>query len=470
MNYNPAWHLKGKPYPVQVEALKRCHGKKKYGWWLSQGLGKTALALNDWIENFGDVNTVVVVCPNSFKSSWIEAPYEWGLDQIETTMWPRDALKHGTPDKPCLNVINFEAVRSTGGERVQALLDSRPCLLVVDESSYIKNYKSQTAKSILDLSKRAAGVRLLNGTPLVQNVMDLFPQLKAIGELDGVNPYVFRNRYAVVGGYMGKQIVGVKNEKELHAIQERCSIRATKDEWWADAPEKVWPNLPLQMTTKQEKHYREMLEDFYTLLDKHEFTADLVLVQSDKLRQVSSGLLLDGDKMALIEPIEKNPKAIASLDLMESGDGKMITVYFYKAMGDALFSLYKKEGLNPAYIKGSMKPEELAEQKNKFNNDPTCRILVGQIGATAMGHTLIAGEGRDRCHRMFFHDLSFNQRDMLQVQDRIHRGEQDRMCMYFAPVMSPIDRAQLYAMEKKSDLATAVVDAVRALRRTRSNA
>lgn len=458
------WHLKGSPYPVQVEALKRADGRDKYGYFLEQGLGKSALLINDYIENFSDIGTIVVICPNSFKMDWVLAPGEWGANHIETGMWPKDKVRSGTPAKPYLYVMNFEAARSSGYDHLKPFMDKNDCLFVVDESSFIKNWKSETAKSIGDLSKRAKAVRLLNGTPLVQNVMDLLPQLKCLGELDGVNPYAFKNRYAVVGGFMSKQIVGVKNEKELHEIQERVSMRALKTDWWQGCPEKLYPPINLEMTKKQRKHYEEMLQYFYTLLDKHEFTANLVLTQNDKLRQVASGLLLDGDKVSMIEPVEKNPKALAALDLMESGSGKMINIHFYKAIGKELFEFFKKKKLNPAYIRGGMKPEELVEQKHKFNTQKSCRILIGQIGATAMGHTLIAGEGDDRCHKMFFHDLTYSRRDFAQVVDRIHRGAQDRGCLYYTPVMSTIDTAQLNALVKKADLATAVVDAVRAIR------
>lgn len=463
--YKPVWHLKGKPYSVQVESLKRSHGSDRYGYWLEQGLGKTALLLNDWIENFSHIPTAIVICPNSFKIDWTLAPEEWGVGSIQTGMWPRDELRIGTPVNPFLYVINFEAVRSSGYGAIQKILDANDCLLVVDESSAIKNYKSQTAKAVLDLCKRAKAVRLLNGTPLVQNVMDLFPQLKCIGELDRMNPFVFKHRYAVTGGFMGKQIVGVKNEDELHRIQERCSFRALKTDWWAGCPEKILVPLNLEMTKRQRQHYEEMLEDFYTLVGQHEYKADLVLTQMDKLRQITSGLIMDGDKVSLIEPIEKNPKALAALDLMEAGSGKMIVAHFYTAMGRELLEFFKRKKLNPAYIRGGMKPEELKAQKDKFNNVQSCRILVGQIGATAMGHTLIAGEGDDRCHKLLFHDLTFSLRDYQQICDRIHRGSQDRGCLYFHPFMSAIDNSQFTALQKKTNLAAAVVDAVRALRK-----
>lgn len=463
MKYTPTWHLSGpKPYDVQIEGMKRVRDHKQYGWFLEQGLGKTALQLNDYIENM-DTDTAFVICPNSFKGDWGYAPSEWGVPEITTSIWPFDEMRKGTSDHPHFNIMNFEAVRSSGYDAVRAVIDKRPCALIIDESSACKNFKAKTTKAVLDLTKRVGPVRLLNGTPMVQNPMDLFPQLKMLGELDKVNPFAFRNRFTVMGGWMGKQVVGVKNEDELHELQARCSFRALKSDW-SDLPEKIPVPIRLEMTDRQRKHYKEMLDDFYTLVKGMEFSAPMVLVQLDKLRQITSGILMDGERFKLIEEPARNPKIRAALDLMENGTGKMIITHFYRPMGQVIIEEMRRMGLNPAYIRGGMAPIELKEQKDKFNKSSDCRVLVGQINATCMGHTLIGGEGNDRCHKLFFHDSTFSLRDRKQMEDRNHRGAQDRACLIYDPIMSPIDEAQAKAIKKKTDMVTLVVDAVRAMR------
>lgn len=466
MKYKPAWHLKGTPYPVQIEALKRSHGHDKYAYFAEMGLGKTALVLNDYVENFADrIHTIIVIAPASFKKDWTLAPAEWGLN-FDCRLWPTDEMVQGYPGRVVLNSINFESVRGRGYEPLKRIMDKYPCLLIVDESSAIKNFQSENYRVVLDLSKRAKAVRLLNGTPMVQNVMDLFGQFKCIGQLNGMNPYAFRNRFAMLGGFMGKKVVGVRNEDELHAIQESCSFRAVKTDWWEGCPEKLSIPINLEMTNKQRKHYKEMLDDFITLVNGQEFTANMVISQADKLRQITSGLILGEGKVEFIEDIKDNPKAKAALDLMDSSPTKMIVVHFYREMGFALYDFFKKKKLNPAYIRGQMKPDELQEQKKKFNDDSTSRLMVAQISSASLAHTLIGQEGDDRCHREFFHDHTFSLKDRLQMEDRIHRGKQDRGCLYFDPVMSPVDSAQLNALAHKGSMADLIVNAVRALRRS----
>lgn len=461
----PAWHLKfpETPYEVQIEALRRSENKDRFGYFLEMGLGKTSLVLNEYVDRYRDYNTVIVICPNSFKGDWALAPNDSGLDYITTSLWPKDEFRVGTNKQPHFNIINFEAVRSSGYDVVKSIIDKVSPVLIVDESSALKNFKSDTARAVVDLSKRVEIVRLLNGTPMTQNVMDLFPQLKCLGELDGVNPYVFKNRYAVLGGYMGRNVVGIKNEDQLHEIQNRCSFRALKSDW-SDLPEKIPRPIRLEMTDNQRKHYREMLQDFYTMVQGEEFDAQMVITQQDKLRQITSGIIMNGNNYKLIDPINKNPKAIAANDILETGAGKLIVVHFYRQMGLELYEYFKKKGHNPSYIRGGMKPEALICEKHKFNTEASSRVIVCQIQSAYQAHTLLGGEGNDRCYNTFFHDQTFSLLQRKQMEDRNHRGAQDRAVNYWDPIMSPIDEAQIKALAKKQDMAALVVDAVRATR------
>lgn len=461
---DPVWHLTypEKPYAVQIEALRKSENKGRFGLFLEQGMGKTSLVLNEYADRFFGYTTVFVASPNSFKADWAAAPSDHGLDYT-TSMWPRDAFKKGGLSKPHFNIINYEALRSSGYDAVREILDKVPAMFVVDESSAIKNFQSATARAVLDLSKRVNAIRLLNGTPMTQDVMDLFTQLKCLGELDGVNPYAFRNKFAILGGYMGKKVTGIRNEEELHAILDRCSFRALKKDW-LDLPEKIQRPLKLEMTNNQRKHYGEMLRDFYTMVDDHEFTADMVVTQMDKMRQIVSGILLDGDSFKLIDPIHENPKAKAAADIIGTGAGKVIVVHFYRQMGFELLDYFNKKGFNPAYIRGNMKPEALICEKHKFNNEPTCRVIVCQIQSSYQAHTLLGQEGSDRAHIQFWHDFTFSLLQRSQMEDRCHRGAQDRAVLYYNPVMSSVDQAQMDAIERKQDMASLVVDAVRATR------
>lgn len=454
--------------------MRRSAGRDRYGWFLEQGLGKTSLALNEFVDR-DDVDCLVVVCPQSFKIDWCLTPSEWGSGFVQCGMWPKDPLptKSGSIHIPALYVFNYEAIRwSKRGERgykaLELILRSRPCMLVIDESKAIGNPSSGTTKGILQLVKYAKVVRILNGTPMTESVIDYYGQLRALGELDGVNPVNFRKRYAVMGGYFNRQVLrgeeGIKNGDELAAIIDRCAFRALKKDWRKDLPPQINKIVHVEMTDNQKKHYGTMMEEFYAAVSEDDnVTAELVLTQLDKCRQISSCLLLDGDKRYEIEPPEKNPKLQATLEVLQTGMGKAIVVHYYRQSGDALFEACRKARLNPARIAGGVAPEATRAEKDRFNNDASCRVLIGQEVATARGHTLIGQRG-DRCNRILFYENHFGLYWREQIKDRNHRGDQDETCWLIDFVGSPIEQVIVDGLQQKkgaADLMDRLVDVVR---------
>lgn len=461
------WHLKHarhgkKPWDVQAEAIRQreASGRDKYGFWLEQGLGKTSLTLNEFYTSDADI--AVVLCPNSFRGDWATATEEWGIPQIPSRLF-NYKWSPSNHDKQIV-VLNHEAARRgfKSYDIIERLLEKRRAMLVIDEASCIKNPESETSKSFIELAKRAKYVRELNGTPLTLNVMDYYPQLRCLGELNGIKSIIFRARYAVMGGYMGRQIVDVKNEEELYSIIGRCAFRALKSDWRKDLPPQTDIPVHIEMTDKQRVHYYEMLEEFLTVVDGMEMSADMVLTQYDKLRQLSSCVAMQNGNMRLIEEPKNIPKIKAALDLHHTGMGKTIFVYTYKPSGEVLFKATTDAKLKPAWLKGGMKPSEITEEKRRFHDDPSCRGLVLQQAAHCMAHTLLGGEGvNDRCARQVFYENSFSLRDRLQMRDRNHRGEQDQPCNYYDLVTSPMDEIVIAALEAKKAVADTIDSAVK---------
>lgn len=469
------WYLTHKkygnePWAVQREALNRAEGKSRYGHFLEQGLGKTALILNEFMhaKTCGDVDLLLIVCPNSFKLSWVSALEEWGLLKLKAGIWPKSS-----PFEKDVYVMNWEAIRTEAGIRFLRQL-KREVFLAYDETSYIANPSAQVTKKAIDVARCAKIVRILNGTPQTHSVVDYYGQLKCLNELNGYLLGTFKGHFAQIitqevtarGGETRdiQTIVGSKNEPELAAILDRCSFRATKAEWRKDLPPRIISTIEVEMTPAQKRHYKEMKKEFITTVDTLQIKAELVLTQLSKLRQISSGIVIQNGVEALLEPIENNNKFSACFELFKAQSGKAIIVYNYKLTGKILRILCEKEGIKAAYLQGQMKPIELEEQKRLFNENSEYRIILCQQAAACMGHTLLGGSGADRCTTMIFAENSFSLRDRLQMLDRNHRGEQDQTCTVYDLVTSPVERkiiAALNAHKKEADLMDDLVLALR---------
>lgn len=464
------WHLRheqfgDQPWAVQQEAINRCGGRSHYGYFLEQGLGKTAVNLNDFIDA-DDCDINVVCAPSSFVGDWPLAPAEWGLGFLSTGQY--DGKDGSFPFEMEQGVwsISHETLRGSDRARrnLLRLLDERRVMFTLDEATGIKNPQSKLAKFMMsEVAKRATRMRLLDGTPMVQNVMDYYAKLRCLRQLNGVNPYSFRNRYALMGGFMGKQVKGIRAEtkEELAALIDGCAFRALKKDWRKDMPPQLDVPVHLEMTDRQRKAYRSMMEEFYVEIklrgDVQSTFASMVLTQRQKCQQISSCFVYGDDRQPIwIEPPERNPKLKAVFDIIDSGPGKVIVSYIFEPSGRLLVDQLQKAKLQPAFIMGGMKSAEIVEQKKRFNDDTNCRVIVGQQDLTSRGHTLIGQKGVDRCSRTIYYENSPSLMHRLQMNDRNHRGAQDETCLLYDLICNSVDENQIAILTGKKSEADAM--------------
>lgn len=452
------WHLNGSPYEVQRVASERMKGRVGFGLWLSMGLGKSAVSLDEIVDlvHREAIDGAVVVCPNSLKSNWRAEAETWGV-KIPVVAWPN------TPTEwPCIFVVNYEAMLYAAYDVVLKIARKYRLAMYLDESQRIKNPQASTTKKILSLRSEMAYRRILTGTPMTQNVMDLWPQLTFIGAVN-MNPYAFRNRFAVLGGYLGKQVTGTKNEDELRRVMGEHTMRATKDEW-LDLPEKIFPPpRVIDMSKVQKDAYHSMAADFIVMLEKmngdelDSVSANMVVTQLIKLQQVASGFIIDeqGKPQDLVPP-EKNPRLNEVESVVNDASGKVLIFCKHRYSATKLIDRMNKYGCS--YLIGGMKEDEVAHQKATFNCAGGNRVLVTQLSVGGVGHTLLGAPGQDRCSTTVFYENDFSLGNRMQAEDRNHRHGQDRAVVYVDFVSSPIDEKVIKALQKKLDVVKRLID------------
>ena len=457
--------------PVQVEALKFGEGKRGVGYFLEMGLGKTLLALEEFKRAVDNrwATRMVVVSPNSFKRGWLDEiekhgfafqPFVFVSGKKANDIWFSTKV-YGTP--PVL-IVNYEAIRTPAVHlRILAWMRVKPTMLVLDESIQIKTHDSQQTKAALALAVEAAAVRLLTGRPQTQGPHDLYPQLRAIGLFQGQRFWAFRNTFCQMGGWENKQVVGVKNAGALAGIMAPVVFQALKSDWLPDLPRKDYAIRYYEMSGEQAAQYKQMRDEFLLELQSQEIVAvDVAVSKYEKLSQIQCGFILREDGVAeeLVRP-EKNPRLLALFETLDTVPGKAIIIYRHRYTFDILY-LYGGFG-TPAYIKGGMKPEEITRQKDRFNNDPDCRILLGQCESTKYGHTLLGGEAdAEHCSTMIFFENSYSLDTRTQVEDRIHRrGQRGENVLYIDLAGTELDRRVVRALQKKEDLYDAVFSKLR---------
>lgn len=456
------WHLKSKPFSVQSAALEACNARPYFGYFMEQGLGKTSLINNEYIDlllrNF--VSQMVVVVPNSMKQGWPDDAKFHG-SPVPYYVWPDVPEDFKKIKGESALSINYEALTTKRGfNYVESLMKHRKTLLTIDESICMKNPQAQRTRALFSLKPVAPFRRLLSGKPLTQGPHDLWAQLTMLESFPGFRYYPFKFTYCQMGGFMGKQVVGAKNEEKLNQIINGVAFRALKKNW-LDLPEKVYGHRNIEMTPAQKKAYREVYEDFHTVVAGEQVTASIVLTQLLRLQQITSNFVtLDDRTVQTIGPV--NPKADVTEELVEEAIGKIVIFTVFNYSTDLLIDKFK----GCSFIRGGMRPAEISANKERFNKDPGCCVIVCQVQSGKYGHTLLGDVAADpdnrelRCATTIYYENTYSLDDRGQSEDRTHRIGQTLSTLYLDLICSPTDVAAITALQRKEDVARAVVDGI----------
>lgn len=459
---------------VQKAALAASNGKAGFGYFLEMGLGKTLLSLHDFMQRVErkEASRLVVVCPNSFKSGWLtevkkqNVPVECHV--YESGGYNEAFLRRTFNEKPPMIVVNYEAIRRPNTQNyIRQFIKGRRAMIVFDESIQLKNNKSLQTKAAIELTKEFAYSRILSGKPMTQGPHDLWGQMRAIGQLEGFNYYAFRGWFCRMGGYMMKKVVGAQNEGKLAGLINPHVFRATKSEW-LDLPPKIYTMREYSMSPAQQRQYDTMEQEFVTWINESEFVdVDMALTKYIKLAQILFGFIIDDDGRVheLVEP-SVNPRIVELKEIIETEvTGKVVVVYNHRYAGEVLLKALAE--YNPTYIRGQMDSAEIAANKDTFNNDPNCRVILIQSVAGRYGHTLVGGiEPENHCSTIIFMENTWSLDTRSQLEDRIHRiGQRGESCVYIDMFGSKLDKRIAGALQMKQNVFDAVFQHVKESRK-----
>lgn len=465
------WLLEAEPYEVQRVAFERSRDRERYGYWLEMGLGKSMVLCADFMREvyFDRAVGLIILAPSYLKSTWRD---EWAKWQMPFPLytWPDVPKVIKAYRDPHAIVYNYESILHSGGQHLEDLLKSgTPYMIAADESRAIANVSGKWNKRAMYLRTYAKELRALSGQPWTNSVMEMYPQLRWCGALNGWNPVAFRNHFALMGGFKGRVAKGLKPERQLEfqTLVDSCGIRALKSDW-TDLPPKIWPHpLDFEMKRVQAEMYDEMLEHYCADLpldpEEGEETVYAAHVGNmySKLQQISRGFIIDNDGDAReIVPVNDNPAIRVTKQIIEATTGKIIVFAFHRYSIETLAEALRDFGM--VTLRGGMKDTEIEEAKLQFNSNDDVKVMLAQLTVGARGHTLL-GTVNQPCSTTLYYECIFDADIMWQSADRNHRYGQNFPVVYNTLSCSTIDDRIADALKSKASMVKAALDAVRAL-------
>ena len=441
---------------------------KGFGLLFEMGCGKTltAIAIAGAGYQMGKVERLLIVAPTSVVAVWPKELQEYAkfkytcktllgekkqrIKQIDDLLkFPFKALK--------VAVINDESTWRP--EILEKLKEFDADMVIADESQRIKTYDAAQSKAMHELGDQARYKLILSGTPVQTAAIDIWSQYRFLDKtVFGDNFFKFRGRYAIMGGYGNKKIVGYKDLEGLIKKEHSIAFRVTKDEA-LDLPEQTFETRKIQFNQKEKNLYERIKKDSYAELDGGgHITATTVLTRLLRLQQLAGGFLVQDD--AQKPQLVSRAKLDALADIIEDyviGSGKKLVIFArfiaeVKAIMELADKVLPKE-LKQVAIYGDIKKEDRGDIVKQFQEDPKTVLFIGQIDTAGTGITLTAA---DTC---VYYSKNFNYATYSQSLSRIHRIGQRNCCTYIdLEIEGTIDELISKALSRKEDMAKTVVD------------
>lgn len=461
------------PFNHQKIAFARSRDAEAFALLMEQGTGKSRVIVDTacWLEQHGKIDAVLVICPNSVKSNWGEEvqkfspPHvrhvvvEWQAGLSETD---KDKLRQAAAEPGVLPwlVMNVEALSSgKGTAAAEAYLSRYRGLMVVDESTRIKTPSANRTRAALHLGQLAYYRRILTGTPVTKGPLDLYTQFKFLDPhiLGFSSFYAFRNHYALMGGFQGKQVIGYANLEELQSKILPFSYRVTSDEC-QDLPDKIYQRLEVELSDEQRKLYKAMKDEMLVEFSGREVGATIVLSQMLRLQQIVGGFLPVFNEIGETVGFEaipgKNPKLEAMLELIEDTDSKAVIWARFRPeielISRRLRELYGDESV--VEFHGGVNENDRTAARRSFQDPGSpVRFFVGQTQTGGIGINLT-----EACLMIYFsNDFSLEAR--LQSEKRVHRyGLSHAVTIVDLVAKKTLDRKVIATLRSNNEVAAKV--------------
>ena len=455
-----------------MDALETSWNRETYAYFMEMGTGKTKVLIDNMsmLYDKGKIDGALIVAPKGVIGTWFKQEIPAHLvDHVENKaiLWQAlinktqkaklDSLFTVDEDLHIL-IMNVEAFSTEKGVQcAQKFLLSHNTLMAIDESTTIKNPKAKRTKNILRLSKQAKYRRILTGSPVTKNPLDLYSQCEFLDPylLDFQSYYAFRNRYAEMrtANFYGRSVQIVAKFRHLEELAEKLkpfSFRVLKEDC-LDLPAKTFMKREIELSKEQKEVYKQMKKMALAFFNGKGVTTATALTQIMRLQQITCGHFTADD--GSIQNI-KNNRLSELMNILDEIEGKaVIWAHFQHDVKNIIKEIQKVHGPGSVVDYYGLTPKDIRQNNiEKFQTNDEVKYFVGTPATGGYGITLTAAS------TMIYYSNGYDLEKRLQSQDRIHRIGQKKPVTYIDIIAEDtVDNRIVKALRKKINIASEVM-------------
>lgn len=428
---------------------------------MDMGTGKSRTAiglLEEW-----ECKNVLILCPKSVLGVWPNqfeqhSSFRWNVHAANPKITvARRAMEVGqtlmtSAQSPTVILCNYEAAWRPAMANI--LRRQEWDCIILDESHRIKSAGGKASLFAQTLAKTAKRRLCLTGTPMPHSPLDLYGQFRFLDPgIFGTSANRFKHKYAVMGGYENRQVMGWQNEEELAEKFGSISFVCRKDEV-LDLPPYQHIERICELTPRSGVIYKTLERDLVADIDGGTVTAANALTRLLRLQQCTSGFAKTDDEQEIrINGEHFSEKQELLDDVLEdipSDEPVVIFVRFQHDL-DATREVCEARGRRVGELSGRV--HELTDDARMRNEHDA---LIVQIQAGGVGIDLT------RARYAIYYSLGFSLGDYEQSLARVHRPGQTLPTFYVHLLAKgTVDEKVYKALRERKQVVEAVVEASR---------
>lgn len=456
------------------------------------GLGKTIQALG-LLNATPGISKVLVICPASLKINWSREADRWLVDrELAKAVKVVDGKTVLYPGERRFWIVNYDILQ----QHHAALTSMKWDLLVADECHYMKNQTTLRTKHVMgwkpgkkDLAKwsRACLVAERKGNPKPPEPQEI-PAIEATRKvgltgtpipnrpIEGFSifswlaPQVFSSFWSYVTTYCnahqnryGWDMTGASNLDQLqHTLRTTIMVRRLKSEVLPELPAKMRqvielaPNGASRAIEAEQKswaRYQDRLVELRAAVELAK-ASDSKEEYEKAVRALREGLSAAFTEMSKARHLTALAKVKHVIDhVKDSLDEEGHKVVLFAHHTDVVDAYMKEFGAVAVRVTGRDSKEARQVAVDRFQNDPSVRLFVGNIQAAGVGLTLTASS------HVVFAELDWVPGNMTQAEDRCHRiGQRDNVLVQHLVLEGSLDAVMAHRLVEKQNVIDRALD------------
>lgn len=468
-------------FPYQKEAVKWLVTKKIRLLAFDMGLGKTAMAIRG-LDSVHAIK-VLIICPTVARINWMREFEMWShternyiileklSDEIPKTINDKTKVKYYTRNNS--NMDNIVAIVSFtyATKNVEYLKSHNWDCIVADEAHFLKNPTAKRSKSIIGkegLIHKAKRFWFLTGTPAPNHPGELWIFLFISGATKlSYDEFVMRYCRAIQTSY-GLKILGAQVQliPELREILKKIMLRRKKEDVMTELPPisyskfNIEPGLVDLEIMPSFTHFFVPTDCRDELLKKLEKEKQMMQLIWDSTPSNVPGRLLS------FQSIAKSISTLRRYNGLQKVQGTIqhaLNCFENKDMEKVvIFALHQDviEGLriglrefHPQVLFGRTPPHKRQKRIDRFQNDPSAKVFIGNIHAAGTAITLTAA------HHVWFVEQDWVPGNNAQAIMRCHRiGQKSKVFVKFITLDGTLDAKVDFILKQKVEDLTKIFD------------